>query len=38
MEKFSRLDRCAASALGILPQIDISGHLRLAFRAAEAAR
>jgi len=32
----SCLDRCAASAAGILPQIDGSGHRLLVVRAAEA--
>jgi hypothetical protein len=38
MASLSRLGRFAALATGILPQIDISGDLRLLVRAAEEAR
>jgi hypothetical protein len=38
MASLSCLVFCAASAAEILPQIDLSGYLRLLVRAAEAAR
>ena len=36
MANLSRLDHCIASAVGILPEIDVSGYFPLVSRAAEA--